>query len=271
MPIISITSDWGGENYRLPMLKGMICSSLALIGDNVICGRYQIEEISNSIKPFDIRSACFILRHSFACFPSGSVHLICVRCESSGEAGVVAVEFAGHFFIGANDGRFSLLFDNLPATAYEIKADNEYDGTAKLFAKAIGEVVSGKICENRVVALKRAAREVPVVMKDKIIGHVVFIDSYGNAITDISKSLFVKSFMAVRSAIGREPEFKLFVHGPYLELDTICSNYTDIGSGGTAALFNSLDLLEFGIRNGNFAAMENIDTTTEIIIQWKIL
>ena len=69
MPIISITSDWGGENYRLPVLKGMIRSSLDSIENGPVQAMCQIEELSCSIKPFDIRSACFILRHSFVYFP----------------------------------------------------------------------------------------------------------------------------------------------------------------------------------------------------------
>lgn len=249
----------------------MIRSSLDSIENGPVQAMCQIEELSCSIKPFDIRSACFILRHSFVYFPKGSVHLLCVRCESLSEEGVVVVEMSGHFFVGANDGRFSLLADEIPSTAYEISADSDSGCTAKLFVKAVQEIISGKLSENRVVALKRVAREVPVVMKDKIIGHVVFIDSYGNAITDISKSLFVKSFLSDRGIIGRDPNFTIFVHGPYLEFDSICSNYTDIESGATAAIFNSLDLLEIGIRNGNFSAMENIDTTTEITIQWRII
>lgn len=271
MPIISITSDWGGENYRLPRMKGMIRSSLDCIGDKLQPEKFQVEEISNSIKPFDIRSACFVLKHSFSFFSKGSIHLICVRCESLSVEGLAVVEIAGHYFVGANDGRFSLLSQDLPDEVFIIEPDSDNDNTCSLFAKAIVCIVSGRIGEQKRVQLKRVANEVPVVMKDKIIGHVVFIDNYGNAVTDISKSLFVKSFLSAREIIGKEPDFSIFVHGPYLELDFICSCYRDVDSGCTAALFNSLDLLELGIRNGNLAAMENIDTTTEIIIQWKIM
>ena len=53
------------------------------------------------------------------------MHLLCVRCESLSEEGVVVVEMSGHFFVGANDGRFSLLADEIPSTAYEISADSD--------------------------------------------------------------------------------------------------------------------------------------------------
>ena len=104
MPAITLTSDWGKSGCYLPQLKG---SLLSLPAEG-----FSLETISDSIEPFDVEEACFILKHSFPFFPKGSIHILAVSGKLQQRAAVSIVCSMGFFFIGEDDGRFSLLFEN---------------------------------------------------------------------------------------------------------------------------------------------------------------
>lgn len=71
-------------------------------------------DISHSIAPFNNMHASFVLRNAWPEFPKGTVHIIGVNPEADGQTPHVVVRHGGHYFIGADNGIFSLLFDKKP-------------------------------------------------------------------------------------------------------------------------------------------------------------
>ncbi|MEF9931293.1 MAG: SAM-dependent chlorinase/fluorinase [Bacteroidales bacterium] len=267
MCTVTITSDWTNYDYYLPKLIGEISC--------LQCDT-KIINISNSVKPFNIPQACFILKNTYKSFPLESIHLIAVNSEPTQEAGMVIVKYDGHWFVGINDGRFALLLDhiklNVSTLVYLLPSPTVFSTfmACGLFTRAI-DLITQNIVEKELetTVLKLVGSDVPSIFEDKIIGHVVYIDSYGNAITNISKEHFAKGYITWRSNHENDPDFVIFVRGPYLKIYTIHNNYTDVQNGCTVALFNSAGLLELAINSGNFAQIENIDTTAEIMIKFS--
>ncbi|MPM95371.1 hypothetical protein SDC9_142525 [bioreactor metagenome] len=95
---------------------------------------------------------------------------------------------------------------------------------------------------------------------DSITGRVVYIDSFGNAVTNIDKSLFDR--------VHRARNYTIYIQGPYSKIRYISSGYSSHYPGQIFALFNSLGLLELGVYQGNIATLENINTATEIKIRF---
>lgn len=267
MHIITIISDWTNYDYYLPKLTGEI--SCLLLDARII-------NLSNSVNLFNIPQACFILKNSYKSFPAGSIHLIAVNSEPTKELGMVIVRYEGHWFVGLNDGRFSLLLEqgkeNLQPLAYSLPVPDSFSTfmACGLFVKAIDFIVQNKV-ENVLesVPVKIVGSDIPSIMEDRIIGHVVYIDSYGNVITNISKEIFARGYINWKANHEHDPDFVIFVEGPYLKIYTIHNNYNDVQSGCTIALFNSAGLLELAINKGNFAQVENIDTTAEVMIKFS--
>lgn len=277
MPIVTVTSDWNDSSYYLPVLKGRLLS-LFWEGKagNYGPGDLHVENICSSVEPFNIPQGCFILRNSFRSFPEGTIHLMAVDSEPSPDVEMVAVQYAGHWFVTPNDGRFSLVaepaaIEKGEAVGYSIPPPRNFSTfmACSLFAAAVSAICRGAVAsELQVCSLRGAAGGMPAVMEDRIIGKVVHVDSYGNAITNISRETFARGYMMWHSVYGCDPEFEIYVGGPRLVLDMIHNCYMDVECGMDVALFNWAGLLELAINRGNFAKVEGVEANTEIMIKF---
>jgi len=102
MPVITLTSDWNQYDYYLAAVKGQILRK----DPNI-----RIIDITHSIRPFNSVQAAFILRNSFIHYPSGSVHIIFVNTEPIENQKFIGIKAQGHFFIGVDNGTFSLVIN----------------------------------------------------------------------------------------------------------------------------------------------------------------
>lgn len=277
MPIITITSAWRDASYYLPVLKGKIYS---LFDSGVIRGASVtdviFENLCSSIEPFNIPQGCFVLKNSFKHFPKGSIHLMAIDSEPKEGINMVAVQYLGQWIVGLNDGRFSLIIDPVAidkgmAVAYEIPPIKDFSTfmESDLFVKGIEHIVAGTFAsELQVCDLKSVGGGMPAVMEDRIIGKIVYIDSYGNAISNISRDSFARCYVMWHAKNETEPSFKIFVGGPHLVMDMIYDSYDDVEFGADVALFNSAGLLEFAINKGNFSTVEGVEANCEIMIKF---
>ncbi|MBQ3174753.1 MAG: SAM-dependent chlorinase/fluorinase [Bacteroidales bacterium] len=278
MPIITITSDWSRSDYYLPSLKGkmfsvyLACKELNKIP---VADLFNIVDISTTVKPFDISEACFILKNSYHHYPDGSIHLIAVESEPHDGIDMVVVKRKGHYFISPDDGRFALLFSvGEEVEAFRLSGGEEMErrssgfSALELFEKGVRYILQGRLDELEKVELRGAVSECAVVMPERIVGRVVYIDSYGNAITNITRESFFKVATSAMVNGAKKISYVIFVQGPYLKLEKISDGYWDVEPGEELAFFNSLDQLELAINGGNFTALEGIDTTAEIMIKF---
>ena len=138
--------------------------------------------------------------------------------------------------------------------------------TLEEIAKAAGrsdtKALEDKLQEMTLPAdMKTEVRPSAVAEKDYIMGQVIYIDSYGNAITNISRSLFDR--------VGAGRDFRIFLQGPYTRIEKISDSYGGVRPGQLLALFNSVNLLELAVFMGSLATLENIGIYDEIQIQFS--
>lgn len=254
MSLITITSDWSKNDYYSALLKGKI---LSYDRESVIV------EISNQIDPLDVIQSQFILKHSFESFPKGTIHLMCVDSESSSDNPMVIVLYKDYYFVGVNDGRFVYLMETLPSVAYALKQPAQFSTfmAADQFVEAIKIINSDSfIRETERVSIKEEPVMHPVCAESSIIGRVIYIDSFGNAITNISKTLFTQQ-RGLR-------DFEIFVQGPFAKTASISHSYDSVPPGSMVAIFNSLGQLEIAINKGNLAQTEGLSVSAEIMIKF---
>ena len=103
MNIVTLTTDFGLKDFSVGVTKAAL---MQLIED------VYIVDISHQISPFNLAEAAYLLKNSFSAFPKGSVHIVGIESEKTPENKHLAIEFKGHFFIGANNGIFSLLMED---------------------------------------------------------------------------------------------------------------------------------------------------------------
>jgi S-adenosyl-L-methionine hydrolase (adenosine-forming) len=240
MPVITLTTEWKPDDFYYGIIKGKLCS---------FCPKAIIIDNANSIPVFNISHASFVIRNTYNNYPKGSVHIICVHSEANKCQDHLIVKAKDHFFIGTDNGIFNLILNSEPDEVIKISYTGVND-ELDLFARAAADLILGKKPEELGSKVKGFNEKVPLratIDKDVIIGRIIFIDSYGNVISNITREIFSR----------------IFENRPYLILiqsnknctDHISTKYSDEPAGELLARFNSLDLLEISINGANVAEL----------------
>jgi hypothetical protein len=241
MPIVTLTSDLGTKDYYLAAVKA---AALKLIPD------LQLIDVSNHIPPFDMAKAAFVLRNVWRDFPDGTIHIVGVNCDWSKDTPYVIVKNAGQLFIGTDNGFFSLLFGSEEEVDWvrSIKLTGDEDmsfPTKSVFVPTAARLAKGEDPEvfsgERTGYRRRPAPE-PVIEHDNIRGTAIYIDSYGNVITNIRRELFER-------VVGTRP-FNIVVRRGDSDLNRISRTYGEVPEGEKVALFTSGGYLEIAINHG---------------------
>lgn len=252
MNIVTLTTDFGLKDFSVGVTKAALMQCI----ENV-----QIVDISHQISPFNLAEAAYILKNSYGAFPKGSIHIVGIESEKTPENQHLVIAFDDHFFIGANNGIFSLLMEEKKADKIvEINIHNTLVSSfpvldtfvqiaAHLSQKGTMEVIGKPI--NKIRELKNIK---PIIDIDKkqILGSVIYIDNYGNIITNITKKQF-ESVGKTRpfTILARTVKFKK-IHNSYSDaIDWSISREKRYEDGKKIALFNSVGHLELALYKSN--------------------
>lgn len=239
MSVITLTTEWQGYDYFNGVLKGKLISS---------CQGATIIDNAFGIPSFNLQHAAFVVRNTFKHYPKGTIHIICVQSEYSDRQPHLLVEAQGHYFIGSDSGIFHLLLNGEPERI--IKLDSAEKGIVvdetDIFARAASIVFSGQDLAKAGTEIKEIKEKIPfraTIEEDSISGSIIFIDSYGNTISNITRDLFARVFS--------KKKFNIAIRSNKNLINKISQSYISESVSDLVALFNSLDLLEIGINGAN--------------------
>ncbi|GHA47387.1 hypothetical protein GCM10007103_30400 [Salinimicrobium marinum] len=260
MAIITLTTDFGEKDHFAGAVKGAIYSELETV---------KIVDISHSVAPFHITEASYIIKNAYKSFPEGTIHIIGIDSELTPENRHIALKLDGHYFICANNGILSLIASEfVPEKIVEINIHNKVDTNfpvLDVFVKVAGHLARGGTLEvigKTITKIKQLKETEPYcnTEQNQIKGNVLYIDNYGNVITNITRKLFDKIgkgrnfVMRARTAtfteifetysdainfnvekVNREDGKKLaiFNSGGYIELAIYKSNPSTVGSASS--------------------------------------
>ena len=252
MSIITLTTDFGNKDFFVASVKGAILSGVknALIID-----------ISHEIQPYNHSEAAYVLKNAYKTFPKGTIHIIGVESELTPENRHIAMLFEGHYFIGSDNGIFSMIKDDLKAEKIVEINIHENESPSFYILDAFVKVAShlsrmGKleVIGKTIKTIKQITNINPVVnnKENQILGSVIYIDNYGNVVTNINRKFF--------NEIGKSRDYKIFART--VKFENIYDNYTDAidfsspkekreEDGKKIAIFNSANHLELGIYKSN--------------------
>jgi S-adenosylmethionine hydrolase len=257
MPIITLTSDWGQRDYFLGAVKGKILNLLP--SANII-------DISHGISPFNLKQASFIIRNSYPHFPKGTVHILSILTEKSEKTAHLAVKYDGQYFIGADNGIFSLIFEHNPEEIISISSSNNKDGgeipARDRFVESAVHLASGQPIEQLgepVSQWREQMHFLPVVSGDIIRGVVIYINQYENCVTNITRELFDKT--------NKGRKFIIEFRGETLK--KISTSYQDVPIGEIVALFGSTGHLEIAINQGNASSLLGLDINDPVRVEFR--
>jgi len=233
MAIVTFTTDFGNDSHNLAALKGAILSKKP---------EYHFTGISNTINNYDIEHAAYVLANSFNFFPQDTIHLILVNLFYAKKLRFLILRKNGYYFIAPDNGVLSLLFKDLDAEElYYVPYGNTTGDFYHILSGIISGIEPGTPLEEKFEPAVNVVKKIslqPVFSGDSVRATVMFIDKFGNAVTNIKKDFFEQA------AGGRK--FKLY-YSPKNHIDTIHAKYSDVPFGEELCLFNSAGYLEIAV------------------------
>jgi len=252
MPVITLTTEWRPDDIYNGIIKGKLCS---------LCPGIPIIDNASGISPFNILHASFVVRNTFLNYPEGSIHIICVQSEAQKDQQYLIIKARNHFFIGNDNGIFNLILNADPDEIISIDTGGVAD-ELEIFARAAGGLLSGKKPSQLGTVLKNISERLPLratIDKDVILGSIIFIDSYGNAISNITREIFYR--------ISENREFRITIRGNKNYTDSISDTFNDVPVGDLLARFNSLDLLEVSINGADISELLNLTVGSAVRVE----
>ncbi len=249
MSIITLTTDYGLKDHYVGALKGKILSLLPEV---------TLVDISHDIDPFNSSEASYILGSAYASFPKGSIHIIGVDAELNTENQHIAVQWNDHYFIAADNGIVSMLTEKIvPQKIVRINIHDRLANNATamdVFITVAVHIAKGGLLQvvgKEIQEIKEVTQLQAVVNEegDAIKGHVIYIDHFGNVVTNITQQLFLE--------VGKGRPYEIMMRGKSLK--TILPNYSAIALSGSInsyageklAIFNESGYLEIAIFKSN--------------------
>jgi S-adenosylmethionine hydrolase len=258
MAIITLTTDLGLKDYYVASVKATILKEIPDLN---------IVDITHEIPSFDLQKTAFVIKNCYTDFPEGTIHIIGVNSETNIDTPHVAIKYKGHFFIGADNGIFSLIFEAPPEKIVELTISQDTDRvtfpTKDVFVKAACHIARGGTLE--IIGSSKEELAVRTMFRavsdnNVIKGMAIYIDHYGNIITNITETLF-KSF-------GNGRRFTIFFRSEEYEIKTINTSYCSVEEGERAALFSSTGYIEIAINKGNASELFGVNQGDIIRIEF---
>ena len=212
---------------------------------------FRIVDIAHGIPPHDIVEAAFVLRNSCPCFPAGTIHVAVVDPGVGSERRAIIVETERYCFVGPDNGVFGWLSEaervrrvvtitNRDLMRPEVSAT--FHGR-DVFAPAAAHLAKGVAVSTfgpEVSDWVRLELPEPKTEGGRLLGQVVRVDRFGNAITNVSEEAF--------RAFAGYGAFEIGAGA--VRLREIVRSYTSVSKGEPLALFGSSGSLEVSVNGG---------------------
>ncbi|WP_022670891.1 SAM hydrolase/SAM-dependent halogenase family protein [Hippea alviniae] len=242
--ILTLTTDFSDSGGFVAQLKAEL---IKLFGEGI-----NIIDITHNITPFNTIEAAYITATALDKFPEDSMHIVVVDPGVGTQRNIVAVKYKGQIIVSPENEALSLIEpDEIrviekeevnPKSSKTFEARDIMVRAAYLIHKNGFENI-GKKKETLCCSLK------PEIKKRKVVGKIVYIDNFGNCISNIKEEHLKGGFdkIILKNLIFRHLEDTY--HSP-------TSSYK--------ALINSSGYLEFAYFKKSFADEFGIGYLDEI-------
>ena len=204
-----------------------------------------VVDVTHAVPPGDVRAGAYLLGRAWHRFPGGTIHLGVVDPGVGTERAGLAVEAHGHFFVGPDNGLFTLVLRDtevqiavLPTPA---GASPTFHGR-DVFAPAAAALATGGMLAELGPPLAgmpvRLAYREPHHEGKSVVGQVVYVDRFGTLVTNLTLEL-VPSYAVIE------------VEG--LEVGPLRRTFGDVPTGSLVAYLGSGGQIEIAVRDGSAA------------------
>lgn len=258
MTVVTLTTDFGLADPYVGILKG------------VIAGRAPeatVIDISHGIPPQDVLAGALVLRHAVPYFPPGSVHVAVVDPGVGTARRPLCVETPVGALVGPDNGVLSLAAEALGTRRIVHLTDDRLFLSPRsttfhgrdVFAPVAAALATGTSPASlgtEVRELERLAVPAPRVEADRAQGVVVYVDRFGNLVSNVGADV-----------LARLPHRPLSVSAGCVTVRGIETSYGAVAPGEPVAVVNSWGLLEIAVRDGSAAERLAVGVGCPVLIE----
>ena len=255
MNIVTLTTDFGSQDPFGAILKGVIAGRAPTA---------RVIDVTHGVPPHDVLAGALILRHTVPYFPPRTIHLVVVDPGVGSERRALCVETQRALLVGPDNGVLSLAASLLEIRRIVHLTDDRFfvsprSGTfhgRDVFAPVAAALATGRAPSALGETVGEMAQvSVPPVRRDaeRLSGAVIYVDRFGNLVTNIDADLLAAGAPAVQVAGHR-------VAG-------VSPSYGAVERGALVAVVNSWGLLEIAARDGSAAAKLGGGVGTPVIVE----
>ncbi|HBD25556.1 SAM-dependent chlorinase/fluorinase [Flavobacterium sp.] len=251
MSIITLITDFGHKDYFVGALKGKILSEQK---------EAVIVDISHEIDLFNTLEASYCIEAAYSNFPKGTIHIIGVDSERVGDTQHIAMQWDDHYFICADNGILNTLIQKkIPQKIVAITIHDRLNTDVSdmdVFAAVACHISRGgllNVIGKEIQSLKSVSVLTSSVSDDltEIKGQIVYIDSFGNCVTNISQKQFNDTIRNRKFEIIIKNKKITRLHKSYSDFPVSDTKQLKDLEGDFLALFNENGYLEIAIYKSN--------------------
>jgi S-adenosylmethionine hydrolase len=256
MAVITLLTDFGNKDYYVSIFKGDLLTA---------CPSANIVDVTHDIPPYDINAAAFFLKNIYRHYPKNTIHIIRVYEQGIENQKILAAKYDNYYFIAPDNGILTLALDSKPDLIVEVDVKQaKYDNLEEYYCRVVKEIIFNQNIGSIGVATNSYVEKrniLPVLEQNSVNGRVIYIDNFGNIITNI-KVEDIERYNVDKENIKIEYRKEEFI-------SKIVKNYADVPQGYAIGRFNSIGYLEISIHCGNASQLLGLDLNSALKIWVK--
>lgn len=244
--VITLLTDFGTQDAYVGILKGVILG---------IDPQAQVVDLTHGVPPGDVRAAALLLRSAVRFFPREAIHVAVIDPGVGSARRPILIETDSGMLIGPDNGvltpaatamhRHALRHIQnracfLHPVSQTFHGRDIFAPVAAHLSRGVAPAQIGPVLDS-IVELTFPA---PLHEGSRITGEVLYVDRFGNLITNIEAELLARfPAQSLSVSIGQR-----HVAGPV-------SAYAAVAEATPLAIVGSWGVLEIAVRNGSAAEM----------------
>jgi hypothetical protein len=204
-PVVTFLSDFGHDDWFVGVVHGVIHERSP---------EAHVVDLAHSVPPGHVVRGAFMLEAAAPDFPARTVHLAVVDPGVGTARRALAVAARGQFFVGPDNGllEWALAAPGAEVRALEVARHFRQPVSRTFHGRDVFAPVAAALARGeRLAALGppvadpvRLASPAPERRGEALVGHIVFLDRFGNALTDLTAESLVAAFGAEATDGGFE-------------------------------------------------------------------
>ena len=243
--LITLMTDFGTSDHYVGVMKGVVLN---------INPQIQIVDITHAIPPQDVHGAAFLIDSAYSYFPTGTIHVVVVDPGVGSSRRVIVCQTPTAYFVCPDNGLLTHILRNEEpictvavenSTYFLPQVSNTFHGRdifAPVAAHLSRGIPIGKL-GSRVEQPVQLPVPKPQVTEKAVIGHVIWIDSFGNLVTNISRDILE----------SLEQRDDVVIRAGSAQIGHLNHSYAESPAGEALAIVGSFNRLEISINQGNAA------------------